>query len=94
MPELLSSSSMIACGEDLGMIPASVPEVMEQLCMLSLELERMPKTFGVEFLHKKAISLQLNCDIALMNMSVTILLLFNQTNTYIQHIFFAMKNKA
>ena len=49
LPELLSSSSMIACGEDLGMIPASVPEVMEQLCMLSLELERMPKTFGVEF---------------------------------------------
>lgn len=49
LPELLSSSSMIACGEDLGMIPACVPEVMEQLCMLSLELERMPKSFGVEF---------------------------------------------
>lgn len=49
LPELISSSSMIACGEDLGMIPACVPEVMEQLCMLSLELERMPKSLGVEF---------------------------------------------
>lgn len=40
---LLSSSGMLACGEDLGMVPPSVPEVMEQLKILTLELERMPK---------------------------------------------------
>lgn len=49
LPELISSSNMIACGEDLGMIPACVPRVMEQLCMLSLELERMPKSPDFEF---------------------------------------------
>lgn len=49
LPALIAASNMIACGEDLGMIPACVPEVMEQLGMLSLELERMPKTFGFEF---------------------------------------------
>ena len=40
---LLGSTSMLACGEDLGMIPACVPEVMQRLNILSLEIQRMPK---------------------------------------------------
>lgn len=40
---LLGSTSMLACGEDLGMIPACVPEVMSRLNILSLEIQRMPK---------------------------------------------------
>lgn len=47
---LLGSTNMLACGEDLGMIPACVPDVMKQLNILSLEIQRMPKdpsqTFG------------------------------------------------
>ncbi len=35
---------MLACGEDLGMIPACVPEVMDELKILSLEVQRMPKS--------------------------------------------------
>ena len=46
---LVSSTRMLVCGEDLGMIPACVPEVMEELQILSLEIERMPKQTGVEF---------------------------------------------
>ena len=46
---LVNSTEMLVCGEDLGMIPATVPEVMNKLQLLSLEIERMPKTFGVEF---------------------------------------------
>jgi 4-alpha-glucanotransferase len=34
---------MLACGEDLGMIPACVPEVMDAQKILSLEIQRMPK---------------------------------------------------
>ena len=49
LPELLSSCDMIACGEDLGMIPDSVAPVMDELQILSLEIERMPKTFGESF---------------------------------------------
>ena len=49
LPDLLSSTGMLACGEDLGMIPASVPEVMSQLKILSLEIQRMPKAFGKTF---------------------------------------------
>lgn len=46
---LLASNDMLACGEDLGMIPDSVPEVMQELQVLSLEIERMPKQANVEF---------------------------------------------
>ena len=40
---------MVACGEDLGMIPACVPEVMQELGIMSLEVQRMPKVFGHQF---------------------------------------------
>lgn len=41
---LLHSTEMLPCGEDLGMIPACVEEVMRNLQILSLDIERMPKT--------------------------------------------------
>ena len=44
LPALLDSTGMLACGEDLGMIPACVPEVMKELRILSLEIQRMPKS--------------------------------------------------
>ena len=40
---------MLPCAEDLGMIPASVKGVLEQLHILSLEIQRMPKAWGVRF---------------------------------------------
>lgn len=42
---LTASTRLLLCAEDLGMIPASVPEVLDELQILSLELERMPKGF-------------------------------------------------
>lgn len=49
LPSLIASTSMLVCGEDLGMVPASVPSVMNELQILSLEIERMPKERGVLF---------------------------------------------
>lgn len=46
---LTSSTPMLACGEDLGMIPHCVPDVMRSQQILSLEIERMPKSSDVEF---------------------------------------------
>lgn len=43
LPYLLEATDMLICGEDLGMIPATVPEVMEQLHIIPLEIQRMPK---------------------------------------------------
>lgn len=42
---------MLICGEDLGLVPGSVPEVMKQLGLLSLEIQRMPKQIDREFFH-------------------------------------------
>lgn len=44
LPALTSSTGMLACGEDLGMIPDCVPETMADLNILSLEIQRMPKS--------------------------------------------------
>ena len=49
LPALIHATPMIACGEDLGMIPACVPEVMQELGIMSLEVQRMPKVFGHQF---------------------------------------------
>ena len=50
LPALLRSTGMLSCGEDLGMIPGCVASVMDDLNILSLEIQRMPKdpkdTFG------------------------------------------------
>lgn len=44
LPSLIQSTSMLVCGEDLGMIPHCVPSVMNELQILGLEIQRMPKT--------------------------------------------------
>ena len=49
LPALMATTKMLTCGEDLGMIPACVPDVMSQERILSLEIERMPKGMGVTF---------------------------------------------
>lgn len=49
LPPLISSTNMLVCGEDLGMVPDSVADVMNALEILSLEIQRMPKKPNVEF---------------------------------------------
>lgn len=43
LPKLLSCTGMLACGEDLGMVPDCVPGVMDHEKILSLEMQRMEK---------------------------------------------------
>jgi len=49
LPALISATNMLVCGEDLGMVPDSVPDVMNALEILSLEIQRMPKKANTEF---------------------------------------------
>ncbi len=51
MPDLKRVTNMLVCGEDLGMVPSCVPEVMKQLGLLSLEIQRMPKDSRKDFFH-------------------------------------------
>ena len=43
LPELLGATGMLACGEDLGMVPDCVPGVMEHEKILSFEMANMDK---------------------------------------------------
>ncbi|MCF0201937.1 MAG: 4-alpha-glucanotransferase, partial [Bacteroidaceae bacterium] len=43
MPKLIDATRMLVCAEDLGMVPECVPWVMNQLKILSLEIQSMPK---------------------------------------------------
>lgn len=54
LPAVTESTSMLPCGEDLGMIPACVGPAMNELCILSLEVERMPKASGEVFGHPRS----------------------------------------
>lgn len=42
---------MLVCGEDLGMVADCVSDVMKQLGILSLEIQRMPKDPKKTFFH-------------------------------------------
>jgi 4-alpha-glucanotransferase len=53
LPALKRSTDMLICGEDLGMVPHCVPDVMNQMAILSLEIQRMPKDATVDFFHPK-----------------------------------------
>jgi 4-alpha-glucanotransferase len=53
LPALKRGTNMLVCGEDLGMVPACVPEAMKQLGLLTLEVQRMPKRSGQEFSYPK-----------------------------------------
>ena len=49
LPQLISATNMLVCGEDLGMVPDSVKWVMDELKILSLEIQRMPKEPNAKF---------------------------------------------
>lgn len=43
------ASRMLLCGEDLGVVPACVPPVLRRLGILTLEIQRMPKSPAARF---------------------------------------------
>jgi len=49
LPGLKRATNMLVCGEDLGLVPHCVPNVMKQLGILSLEIQRMPKAVQKQF---------------------------------------------
>ncbi|GAA3945048.1 4-alpha-glucanotransferase [Hymenobacter algoricola] len=54
LPPVRYATDMLICGEDLGMVPASVPGVMKALGMLGLNIQRMPADPKTEFGHPNA----------------------------------------
>ena len=51
LPKLVNATRMLVCAEDLGMVPDCVAWVMNELRILSLEIQSMPKDPHVRFGH-------------------------------------------
>lgn len=69
LPVLISSTTMLVCGEDLGMVPDCVPSVMQELQMLSLEIQRMPKDPTVMFTDLRTLPYHSVCTTSTHDMS-------------------------
>jgi len=54
LPAIFKDSRLLICGEDLGMLPDCVEPVLDQLRILTLEIQQMPKQQGFEFAHLEA----------------------------------------
>lgn len=64
LPKLVQATRMLVCAEDLGMVPDCVPWVMDELKILSLELQSMPKDPSVKFGHLSRNSYRSVCTIS------------------------------
>ena len=42
LPVILNSTDMLICGEDLGLVPNCVPDIMDKLAITALKVQRMP----------------------------------------------------
>ena len=51
LTDIFSQTQMLCCAEDLGMLPDCVQPVLDQLRILTLEIQSMPKQTGYEFTH-------------------------------------------
>ena len=49
LPKVVEATRMLVCAEDLGMVPDCVAWVMEELKILSLEIQSMPKDPNIRF---------------------------------------------
>lgn len=64
LPKLVQATRMLVCAEDLGMVPDCVPWVMNELKILSLELQSMPKDPSVKFGHLSRFPYRSVCTIS------------------------------
>ncbi len=64
LPKLVQATRMLVCAEDLGMVPDCVPWVMNELKILSLELQSMPKDSSVKFGHLSRFPYRSVCTIS------------------------------
>ena len=68
LPRLTQATRMLCCAEDLGMVPDCVPWVMNELRILSLEIQSMPKDDKVRFGHLSQYPYRSVCTISTHDM--------------------------
>ncbi|MBR6493912.1 MAG: 4-alpha-glucanotransferase, partial [Prevotella sp.] len=68
LPRLVEATRMLVCAEDLGMVPACVKWVMDELRILSLEIQSMPKETFVRFSNLQLLPYRSVCTISTHDM--------------------------
>ena len=68
LPAMMGDSRMLFCAEDLGMLPDCVEPVLDQLRILTLEIQQLPKQQGFEYAHLEANPIRSVCTIATHDM--------------------------
>mgnify|MGYP002624292851 CR=1 FL=1 len=69
LPAVLKDCRMLVCAEDLGMLPDCVEPVLDELRILTLEIQQMPKQQGFEFAHLEANPIRSVCTISTHDMA-------------------------
>jgi len=69
LPRLTQATRMLVCAEDLGMVPDCVSWVMNELRILTLEIQSMPKDDTVRFGHLSRNPYRSVCTISTHDMS-------------------------
>ena len=69
LSDVLDDCHMLVCAEDLGMLPDCVAHVLDQLRILTLEIQTLPKRNGLEFAHLDANPYRSVCTISTHDMS-------------------------
>ena len=69
LPAMLKDCRMLICAEDLGMLPDCVEPVLNELRILTLEIQQMPKQQGFEFAHLDANPVRSVCTISTHDMA-------------------------
>ena len=68
LPAVMKDSRMLVCAEDLGMLPDCVEPVLDQLRILTLEIQQMPKQQGFEYTHLESNPIRSVCTISTHDM--------------------------
>ena len=69
LPAMMGDSRMLFCAEDLGLLPDCVEPVLDQLRILTLEIQQLPKQQGFEYAHLEANPIRSVCTISTHDMA-------------------------
>ena len=69
LPAMMGDSRMLFCAEDLGLLPDCVEPVLDQLRILTLEIQQLPKQQGFEYSHLEANPIRSVCTISTHDMA-------------------------
>jgi 4-alpha-glucanotransferase len=66
---VMRGSRMLFCAEDLGLQPDCVAPVLDELRILTLEIQQLPKHYGFEYTHLEAMPIRSVCTITTHDMA-------------------------